>query len=85
MADGGVAKCTFYRSSSVGNVEEGLEECWRRIVPVKLDELACDCMVKGECRGGCRYRAGLLGIRSEGTVSGALRTDRRRILDPDNA
>ena len=61
MAEGGVAKCTFYRSSSVGNVDEGLEECWRRIVPVKLDELGCDCMVRSECRGGCRYRAGLLG------------------------
>jgi radical SAM protein with 4Fe4S-binding SPASM domain len=62
-ADGEVAKCTFYRSSSVGNVDEGLEECWRRIVPVKLDELGCDCTVKGKCRGGCRYRAGLLGER----------------------
>jgi len=61
MADEGVAKCTFYRSSSVGNVDEGLEECWRRIVPVRLDELGCDCTVKGECRGGCRYRAGLFG------------------------
>lgn len=61
MADGGVTKCTFYQSSTVGNVDEGLEECWRRIVPVRLDELGCDCMVKGECRGGCRYRAGLLG------------------------
>ena len=61
MADGEVAKCTFYRSSSVGNVDEGLEECWRRIVPVKLEELACDCTRKKECRGGCRYRAGLFG------------------------
>lgn len=63
MADGRVAKCTFYKSSSVGSVGEGLEECWRRIVPVRLDELACDCTVRGECRGGCRYRAGLLGDR----------------------
>jgi len=31
----------------VGNVDEGLEECWRRIVPVRLDELGCDCTVKG--------------------------------------
>lgn len=61
MADEGVAKCTFYRSSSVGKVDEGLEECWRRIVPVRLEELGCDCTVKGECRGGCRYRAGLFG------------------------
>jgi radical SAM protein with 4Fe4S-binding SPASM domain len=63
MASGEVAKCTFYRSSPVGNVDEGLEECWRRIVPVKLDELECDCTRKRECRGGCRYRAGLLGDR----------------------
>jgi len=63
MAEGRVAKCTFYRSSSVGNVAEGLEKCWKRIVPVRLEELACDCTRKKECRGGCRYRAELLGNR----------------------
>jgi radical SAM protein with 4Fe4S-binding SPASM domain len=61
MADGAVAKCTFYRSHAVGNVDEGLEKCWERIVPLRLGELACDCTRKKECRGGCRYRAGLLG------------------------
>jgi len=61
LADGKVAKCAFYQSQPVGNVGEGLEECWGRIVPVRLDELGCDCTVKEECRGGCRYRAELLG------------------------
>ncbi len=61
MADGKVARCAFYSDSSVGSVDEGLEACWRRIRPVGLDELACDCSVKEACRGGCRYRAGLFG------------------------
>ena len=60
LADGKVAKCAFYQSQPVGNVSEGLEECWKRIVPVRLDELKCDCTVKEECSGGCKYRASLL-------------------------
>lgn len=60
-AGGKVARCTFYRDASVGSVDEGLDVCWRRIEPVRLDELECDCDVREACRGGCRYRAGLLG------------------------
>ncbi|HXX54337.1 MAG TPA: radical SAM protein [Thermodesulfovibrionales bacterium] len=61
MAGGEVAKCTFYRASAVGNASEGLEEGWKKIIPVRLDELECDCAVREKCRGGCRYRAALLG------------------------
>lgn len=61
MADGSIAKCTFYGDQPVGRIGEGLRECWQRIIPVRLDELACDCEHLESCRGGCRYRAALLG------------------------
>jgi radical SAM protein with 4Fe4S-binding SPASM domain len=60
-ANGGVAKCALYGHSPVGNVTEGLGTCWRRIMPVRLDSLECDCEVRELCRGGCRYRAALSG------------------------
>lgn len=61
MADGSIAKCTFYGDQPVGRIGEGLRECWQRIIPVRLDELACDCEHLESCRGGCRYRAASLG------------------------
>jgi radical SAM protein with 4Fe4S-binding SPASM domain len=61
MADGRIAKCTFYGDRSVGSVEDGLRECWQRIDPVNLGDLKCDCEHIESCRGGCRYRAELLG------------------------
>jgi len=61
MADGKVAKCSFYGDNPVGTIGDGLRNCWQRINPVRLDELECDCNFKEECRGGCRYRANLLG------------------------
>jgi radical SAM protein with 4Fe4S-binding SPASM domain len=61
MADGKIAKCTFYADQSVGSIRDGLRVCWQRIQPVKLDELTCDCEQIESCRGGCRYRATLLG------------------------
>ncbi len=61
MADGTVAKCTFYSNSVVGSFEEGLRECWKKIEPIRLDDLKCDCEYIESCRGGCRYRAGLSG------------------------
>lgn len=61
IADGRVSKCTFYSDSAAGKVEDGLKECWHRINPIRLDELKCDCKYIEACRGGCRYRAGLLG------------------------
>ncbi len=61
MADGRVSKCSFYAASPVGRIEEGLRRCWHRIKPLRLDELKCDCAHIESCRGGCRYRALLLG------------------------
>jgi len=61
MADGRVSKCSFYFDNPVGRIEDGLGECWRRIKPIRLEELKCDCKYIESCRGGCRYRAGLLG------------------------
>jgi len=61
MADGKVTKCTFYSDSPVGRIEEGLNVCWQRVKPIRLDELKCDCVYIESCRGGCRYRAGLFG------------------------
>lgn len=60
-SDGRVSKCTFYSDSASGRVEDGLRECRQRIKPVRLDELKCDCDHLESCRGGCRYRAELLG------------------------
>jgi radical SAM protein with 4Fe4S-binding SPASM domain len=61
MANGKVAKCTFYSDKAVGRVEEGLKVCWEKIKPIRLDELTCNCKYIESCRGGCRYRAGLFG------------------------
>jgi radical SAM protein with 4Fe4S-binding SPASM domain len=61
MANGRVAKCSFYADDHVGRIEEGLRDCWKKIRPVRLAELACDCSHIDSCRGGCRYRAELLG------------------------
>jgi radical SAM protein with 4Fe4S-binding SPASM domain len=61
MADGRIAKCTFYGDRAVGTVEDGLRTCWSRVQPVRLTDLACDCRHRETCRGGCRYRAELLG------------------------
>jgi radical SAM protein with 4Fe4S-binding SPASM domain len=64
IADGRVSKCTFYSDSYVGRIEDGLRECWQKIKPIRLDELKCDCKHIESCRGGCRYRARLLGDQS---------------------
>jgi radical SAM protein with 4Fe4S-binding SPASM domain len=61
MADGKVTKCTFYSDRPVGSIRDGLRECWKRTVPIALKDLACDCKYLETCRGGCRYRAELLG------------------------
>jgi radical SAM protein with 4Fe4S-binding SPASM domain len=61
MADGKVAKCSFYADNPVGVIEDGLGKCWQRIKPVRIEELQCDCGFVEECRGGCRYRAKLFG------------------------
>jgi radical SAM protein with 4Fe4S-binding SPASM domain len=58
---GAVSRCTFYSGRAAGKIGEGLKECWKRIKPVKLADLKCDCVKLEECRGGCRFRAELLG------------------------
>ena len=60
MADGRIAKCTFYHDRPVGNLELGLRATWSAVKPVRLKDLACDCEYLEVCRGGCRYRAELL-------------------------
>jgi radical SAM protein with 4Fe4S-binding SPASM domain len=61
MADGSSAKCAFYSDEPVGHVREGLSRCWQRVKHTRLEELQCDCDALEACRGGCRYRASLLG------------------------
>ena len=59
-AAGAVSKCTFYSDRPVGTIRDGLRECWKRIPPVRLDSLKCDCRYIEQCRGGCRFRAEIL-------------------------
>lgn len=62
LPDGSVAKCAFYAERPVGHISEGLKTCWQRIPPVRLEGLKCQgCAFLDECRGGCRFRAELLG------------------------
>jgi radical SAM protein with 4Fe4S-binding SPASM domain len=60
MANGNIAKCTFYGDRSVGSVGEGLLSSWHKIHPVRLKDLACACEFIETCRGGCRYRAEII-------------------------
>jgi radical SAM protein with 4Fe4S-binding SPASM domain len=60
MADGKIAKCTFYEDHAVGTIDQGLMTAWHKIKPIRLKELACDCEYIEVCRGGCRYRAELV-------------------------
>ncbi len=60
MADGGIAKCSFYRDQPVGAIDHGLKTAWGKIQPVRLKDLECDCEYLEVCRGGCRYRAELI-------------------------
>ncbi len=62
LPDGEVYKCAFFDDQPLGNIEEGLETCWRRLEPIPLLTLTCkDCRAVESCRGGCRYRALLAG------------------------
>lgn len=67
LANGTVCKCAFYADAPVGSIRDGLAACWKKIRPVPLSDLSCsakNCPVLDECRGGCRYRAGLCGAES---------------------
>ena len=61
FADGTAAKCGFYYDSPVGRVEEGLRVLWERVPRLPMEALACDCPVRDVCRGGCRFRATVVG------------------------
>jgi radical SAM protein with 4Fe4S-binding SPASM domain len=63
MADGNIAKCTFYHDQPVGTARDGLREAWKKVPPVTLRKLSCRCDYVEVCRGGCRYRAELLNGR----------------------
>ena len=61
LANGWVAKCGLFSREAVGSIEEGLRSCWERIPRIPLTDLKCDCSEIEACRGGCRYRAKILG------------------------
>ncbi|MDA8388541.1 MAG: radical SAM protein [Nitrospiraceae bacterium] len=61
LADGRVAKCSFYADRILGRIEDGLLSCRGRLKPVRLSDLSCDCDMIETCRGGCRFRAETLG------------------------
>lgn len=64
-ANGSISKCTFYSDRAVGTIKDGLRKCWKKIKPVSLDKLECGCKYIEKCRGGCRYRAEMLGDAKE--------------------
>jgi radical SAM protein with 4Fe4S-binding SPASM domain len=60
MANGKIAKCSFYEENAAGTVDEGLVAVWSKIPPILLKDLSCRCDFLEICRGGCRFRAELL-------------------------
>jgi radical SAM protein with 4Fe4S-binding SPASM domain len=60
-SSGLAAKCTFYADMPLGSIDDGLRECRLKMEPVRLGDLECDCAHIESCRGGCRFRAELLG------------------------
>ncbi len=60
-ADGKISKCSFYSDKPSGTVKDGLLKSWKKIKPIRLQELECKCEHIDLCRGGCRYRAELSG------------------------
>ncbi len=60
LANGNISKCAFYSDMPVGSIDEGLIKTWKKINPIKLEDLECNkinCRFIDLCRGGCRYRA----------------------------
>ncbi|MFA5074232.1 MAG: radical SAM protein [Nitrospirota bacterium] len=60
LANGTMAKCTFYGNHPIGTLEQGLRVAWKNLKPVLLKDIACRCDYLEICRGGCRYRGELL-------------------------
>lgn len=58
LPDGSAAKCGLFSGKPVGSIGEGLRTCWERVPRIAPEKLACRCDVIGDCRGGCRFRAG---------------------------
>lgn len=61
LANGVICKCAFYSDTPVGNINEGLKKAWKKILPLRLEDIECSdslCKFIDECRGGCRFRAG---------------------------
>ncbi|WP_203471582.1 radical SAM protein [Dissulfurispira thermophila] len=61
LANGNICKCAFYSHTPVGNINEGLRRSWKKIKPLRLENMECSdslCGFINECRGGCRFRAG---------------------------
>ncbi len=57
---GNISRCGFF--DSVGNIREGLLECWKQLNKEylwRIDDIeTCNaCELRYECRGGCRFRA----------------------------
>ena len=68
-ASGKVAFCSFFEEQPIGNVEDGLENLWKKKTQILLKELDCakkNCPFLEVCRGGCRFRAMIL---SEGNIN----------------
>ncbi|MCX7913946.1 MAG: radical SAM protein [Thermodesulfovibrionales bacterium] len=62
MANGFVAKCSFYSNTPIGHIDEGLRKVVQRQKPIRIEELECakiNCPELYNCRGGCRYRAAI--------------------------
>ncbi|MBI3583006.1 MAG: radical SAM protein [Nitrospinae bacterium] len=58
MPSGKVCKCGFYEDRPLGNIEEGLRNCWKKNYHMPLKDLQChDCIYIEKCQGGCRFRA----------------------------
>jgi radical SAM protein with 4Fe4S-binding SPASM domain len=70
-AKGDICKCAFYSGSPAGNIDQGLAVSWSRIQPVRLADLDCSgigCRFLEKCRGGCRYRAAILGKKDVNAI-----------------
>ncbi len=60
LATGEAAFCSFFEDNPLGNIDEGLENLWKKKKHVLLKELECSrigCQFIDECFGGCRARA----------------------------
>lgn len=64
LANGNICKCTFYSDRPDGSIDDGLMDTWKKINPIKLEDLECskvNCKFVDLCRGGCRFRAEKIG------------------------